>query len=156
MKTYDLNEEGVPTLQLVETTCGRILFNERVPREVGYINDVMTKKALRDMIGEVLKISGTSRTAQFLDDIKELGYDMAFKGGLSFNLDDIIIPKEKGELVLKAENEVKHLFNVFDKSLNVDSSNETLNKKRKELVVLNDKEYKQINEHYKHHQLNYL
>jgi len=117
VKTYDLNEEGVPTLQLVETTCGRILFNERVPREVGYINDVMTKKALRDMIGEVLKISGTSRTAQFLDDIKELGYDMAFKGGLSFNLDDIIIPKEKVELVIKAEKEVKDVMMNYNMGL---------------------------------------
>ncbi len=117
VKTYDLNEEGVPTLQLIDTTCGRVLFNERVPREVGFINDVMTKKALRDIIGEVLKISGTSRTAQFLDDIKELGYDMAFKGGLSFNLDDIIIPKEKEELVSKAENEVKDVMMNYNMGL---------------------------------------
>ena len=117
VKTYDLNEDGVPTLQLIDTTCGRVLFNERVPREVGFINDVMTKKALRDIIGEVLKISGTSRTAQFLDDIKELGYDMAFKGGLSFNLDDIIIPKEKEELVSKAENEVKDVMMNYNMGL---------------------------------------
>jgi DNA-directed RNA polymerase subunit beta' len=88
-----------------------------VPREVGYINDVMTKKALRDIIGEVLKISGTSRTAQFLDDIKELGYDMAFKGGLSFNLDDIIIPKEKVELVEKAEKDVKEVMMNYNMGL---------------------------------------
>ncbi|MEN9442289.1 MAG: DNA-directed polymerase subunit beta [Bacteroidota bacterium] len=117
VKTYDLNEEGVPTLQLLDTTCGRVLFNERVPREVGFINDVMTKKALRDIIGEVLKISGTSRTAQFLDDIKELGYDMAFKGGLSFNLDDIIIPNEKVELVAKAETEVKDVMMNYNMGL---------------------------------------
>jgi DNA-directed RNA polymerase subunit beta' len=117
VKTYDLNEQGEPEIQLIETTCGRVLFNERVPREVGFINDVMTKKALRDIIGEVLKISGTSRTAQFLDDIKELGYDMAFKGGLSFNLDDIIIPKEKEELVLKAENEVKDVMVNYNMGL---------------------------------------
>jgi DNA-directed RNA polymerase subunit beta' len=117
VKTYDLNEEGVPTLQIIETTCGRVLFNERVPREVGYINDVLTKKALRDIIGEVLKVSGTSRTAQFLDDIKELGYDMAFKGGLSFNLDDIIIPKEKVELVAKAEKEVKDVMMNYNMGL---------------------------------------
>jgi DNA-directed RNA polymerase subunit beta' len=65
-----LNENGQPELQLIDTTCGRVLFNEKVPREVGFINDVMTKKALRDIIGNVLKVSGTSRTAQFLDDIK--------------------------------------------------------------------------------------
>jgi DNA-directed RNA polymerase subunit beta' len=117
VKTFDLNEEGVPTLQLLDTTCGRVLFNERVPREVGFINDVMTKKALRDIIGEVLKISGTSRTAQFLDDIKELGYDMAFKGGLSFNLDDIIIPNEKVELVAKAETEVKDVMMNYNMGL---------------------------------------
>ena len=117
VKTYDLNDLGQPEIQLIETTCGRVLFNERVPREVGFINDVMTKKALRDIIGEVLKISGTSRTAQFLDDIKELGYDMAFKGGLSFNLDDIIIPKEKEELVSKADNEVKEVMMNYNMGL---------------------------------------
>jgi len=117
VKTYDLNDLGKPEIQLIETTCGRVLFNERVPREVGFINDVMTKKALRDIIGEVLKISGTSRTAQFLDDIKELGYDMAFKGGLSFNLDDIIIPKEKEELVSKADNEVKEVMMNYNMGL---------------------------------------
>ncbi|MFM2037235.1 MAG: hypothetical protein RL432_174 [Bacteroidota bacterium] len=106
VKTFDLNEQGVPVLKMIDTTCGRVLFNEKVPREAGFINDVLTKKALRDIIGEVLKVSGTSRTAQFLDDIKNLGYSMAFKGGLSFNLDNIIIPKQKAELVAKAEAEV--------------------------------------------------
>ncbi|MFM7386685.1 MAG: DNA-directed RNA polymerase subunit beta', partial [Bacteroidota bacterium] len=106
VKTYDLDEQGIPALKLIETTCGRVLFNEKVPREAGFVNDVLTKKALRDIIGEVLKVSGTSRTAQFLDDIKNLGYSMAFKGGLSFNLDNIIIPKQKAELVAKAEAEV--------------------------------------------------
>ena len=117
MKTYDLNQDGVPELRILETTCGRVLFNENVPREAGYINDVLTKKALRDIIGEVLKISGTSRTAKFLDDIKELGYEMAFRGGLSFNLDDIIIPKQKEELVLKAENEVKDVMMNYNMGL---------------------------------------
>ena len=117
VKTYDLNEEGVPTLMMVETTCGRVLFNEHVPREVGFVNEVLTKKALRDIIGNVLKISGTARTAQFLDDIKELGYHMAFKGGLSFNLDDIIIPKEKQILVEKAENEVKDVMMNYNMGL---------------------------------------
>jgi len=106
VKTYDLNDQGASVLKMIETTCGRVLFNEKVPREAGYINEVLTKKALRDIIGEVLKVSGTSRTAQFLDDIKSLGYSMAFKGGLSFNLDNIIVPKQKAELVAKAEAEV--------------------------------------------------
>jgi len=117
VKSYDLNAAGEPELMMIETTCGRVLFNERVPREAGFINDVMTKKALRDIIGHVLKVSGTARTAQFLDDIKELGYDMAFKRGLSFNLDDIIIPKEKEELVQKAELEVKDVMVNYNMGL---------------------------------------
>lgn len=117
VKSYDLNANGEPELMMIDTTCGRVLFNERVPREAGFINDVMTKKALRDIIGHVLKVSGTARTAQFLDDIKELGYDMAFRGGLSFNLDDIIIPKEKEELVEKAEVEVKDVMMNYNMGL---------------------------------------
>jgi DNA-directed RNA polymerase subunit beta' len=117
VKTYDLNQDGIPELRILETTCGRVLFNENVPREAGYINDILTKKALRDIIGEVLKISGTSRTAKFLDDIKELGYEMAFRGGLSFNLDDIIIPKQKEELVSKAENDVKDVMMNYNMGL---------------------------------------
>jgi DNA-directed RNA polymerase subunit beta' len=117
VKSYDLDENGVPTLMMIDTTCGRVLFNENVPREVGFVNDVLTKKALRDIIGNVLKVSGTARTAQFLDDIKELGYHMAFKGGLSFNLDDIIIPKEKEVLVTKAENEVKDVMMNYNMGL---------------------------------------
>jgi DNA-directed RNA polymerase subunit beta' len=117
VRSYDLNENGEPELMMIETTCGRVLFNERVPREVGFINDVLTKKALRDIIGNVLKVSGTSKTAKFLDDIKELGYDMAFKGGLSFNLDDIIIPKEKIELVKKAEGDVIEVMMNYNMGL---------------------------------------
>jgi len=117
VKTYDLDENGVPTLQMIDTTCGRTLFNQHVPREVGFVNDVLTKKALRDIIGNVLKVSGTARTAQFLDDIKELGYYMAFKGGLSFNLDDIIIPSEKAVLVGKAEADVLEVMNNYNMGL---------------------------------------
>ncbi len=84
---------------MVKTTAGRILVNQLVPEEVGYINEILTKKSLRDIIGKVLKVSGVARTAQFLDDIKHLGYTMAFKGGLSFNLGDVIIPEEKAKLV---------------------------------------------------------
>ena len=117
VKTYDLDENGVPTLMMIDTTCGRTLFNQHVPREVGFVNDVLTKKALRDIIGNVLKVSGTARTAQFLDDIKELGYHMAFKGGLSFNLDDIIIPNEKAVLVGKAEADVLEVMNNYNMGL---------------------------------------
>jgi len=117
VKSYDLNSNGEPELMMIETTCGRVLFNEAVPREVGFINEVLTKKALRDIIGKVLKISGTSRTAQFLDDIKEMGFHMAFKGGLSFNLDDIIIPKQKVELVEKAEAEANEVLMNYNMGL---------------------------------------
>jgi len=117
VKTTDLNENDEIITRLIETTCGRVIFNEHVPNEAGYINDVMTKKALRDMIGGVLKACGTARTVAFLDDIKELGYDMAFKGGLSFNLDDIIIPAEKETLVAKAEVEVKDVMSNYNMGL---------------------------------------
>ena len=117
VKSYDLDASGLPALMMIETTCGRVLFNEQVPREVGFINDILTKKALRDIIGRVLKVSGTARTAQFLDDIKELGYNMAFKGGLSFNLDDIIIPAEKSVLVSKAEADVLEVMSNYNVGL---------------------------------------
>ena len=80
---------------MIETTCGRVLFNQMVPEEVGYINELLTKKSLRDIIGRVLKVCGMAATAKFLDDIKSLGFYMAFKGGLSFNLSDVIVPDEK-------------------------------------------------------------
>jgi len=92
--------------QMVETTAGRVLFNNLVPKEVGYLNQVLTKKALRDIIGTVIKTVGMARAAKFLDDIKQVGYYMAFKGGLSFNLNDVIIPDEKEVLVNKAMEEV--------------------------------------------------
>ena len=82
--------------QIIETTTGRILFNELVPKEVGYINELLTKKSLRDIITKIIKISGVPKTAKFLDDIKDLGYYMAFKGGLSFNLVRCCYSKRKG------------------------------------------------------------
>ncbi|MBR2478190.1 MAG: DNA-directed RNA polymerase subunit beta' [Bacteroidales bacterium] len=95
--------------QMVKTTAGRILVNQLVPVEVGYINEILTKKSLRDIIGNVLKASGVARTAQFLDDIKHLGYTMAFKGGLSFNLGDVIIPEEKAKLVSDGYAQVENI-----------------------------------------------
>ncbi len=102
---------------MIETTTGRVLFNNHVPLEVGYINQVLTKKALRDIIGEVLKVVGMARCAKFLDDIKELGFYMAFKGGLSFNLNDVIIPPEKEILVAKATEEVKVVLENYGMGL---------------------------------------
>ncbi len=99
------------------TTVGRVLFNQVVPPEVGYINELLTKKSLRDIIGTVVKVCGVARTAQFLDDIKSIGYTMAFKGGLSFNLADVIIPKEKAELVETGYNEVENIQQSFNSGL---------------------------------------
>lgn len=114
VKAYDLNTNGELELMTIETTVGRILFNEFVPKEVGYINDILTKKALRDIIGNVQKVCGTPRTAAFLDDIKNLGYRMAFEGGLSFNLADVIIPVEKQKLVDEGYAEVEEVMNNYN------------------------------------------
>ncbi len=109
-----VKENGVITDKLIETTVGRVLFNKVVPTEYGYLNQLLTKKALRDIIGDILKISGTARTAQFLDDIKDLGFTMAFKGGLSFNLGDLVVPAIKTELISKAEDEVIEIKNNYN------------------------------------------
>jgi DNA-directed RNA polymerase subunit beta' len=100
--------------KLVETTVGRVVFNECVPDEVGYINELLTKKSLRDIIGTVLKKTGTAMTASFLDDIKDLGYKMAFKGGLSFNLDDVIVPQEKQEYVDEGYMQVDEVMSNYN------------------------------------------
>ena len=100
----DLNENGLPIRHLVETSVGRVIVNEVIPAEVGFINTVISKKSLRDIITRVIKAVGMSRACDFLDGIKNLGYLKAYEGGLSFNLDDIIIPAEKAEIV-KAGNE---------------------------------------------------
>ncbi|MCB9169897.1 MAG: DNA-directed RNA polymerase subunit beta' [Flavobacteriales bacterium] len=103
--------------QMIETTCGRVLFNEVVPDECGYINEVLTKKALRDIIGMVLKMAGTAKAAKFLDDIKELGFMSAFRGGLSFNLDDVVVPDEKEKLVKAAQREVDEVTSNYNMGL---------------------------------------
>ncbi len=103
-----------PYGKIIETTVGRIIFNQSVPVEVGYINTLLTKKALRDIIGNVLKICGTARTAEFLDDIKELGFRMAFKGGLSFNLNDVIIPEDKQRMVDDGYKQVEEVLDNYE------------------------------------------
>ncbi|MAO32361.1 MAG: DNA-directed RNA polymerase subunit beta' [Crocinitomicaceae bacterium] len=117
VKVKDLDENNEFVTKLIETTCGRVIFSQYVPEEAGFINTDLTKKALRDIIGHVLKLSGTSTTAKFLDDIKTLGYNMAFKGGLSFNLDDVIIPLEKDKLVNKADTDVKEVMANYNMGL---------------------------------------
>jgi len=101
------NEAGELETKLIDTVAGRILFNQTVPEEVGFINELLTKKKLQQIIAHIFKIAGGARTAQFLDDIKELGFRMAFKGGLSIGLADVKIPDTKAPLVQKAVEEVK-------------------------------------------------
>ncbi len=107
-------ENDVWVEKLIETTVGRVLFNQVVPQEYGYINELLTKKSLRDIIGDILKKTGTAKTAKFLDDIKDLGYQMAFKGGLSFNLGDVIVPEVKEVLIKKADDEVLDVMNNYN------------------------------------------
>ena len=98
----------------IETTVGRVLFNQVVPEEYGYINQLLTKKSLRDIIGQILKKTGTAKTARFLDDIKDLGFRMAFQGGLSFNLDDVIVPEIKETLISNAREEVEEVLGNYN------------------------------------------
>ena len=112
--------------ELVETTPGRIIVNQLAPIEVPYINEVLGKKSLRKIISNVIKYTGVARTAQFLDDIKNLGYTMAFKGGLSFNLGDVIIPEEKQELINNGYNTVEDIKANF--AMGFITNNERYNK----------------------------
>ncbi len=110
----DIDSDGKPIKHMVEkTSVGRILFNQYVPNEIGYVNEIISKKSLRGIISRVIKSCGIPRSAQFLDDIKNLGYRMAFKGGLSFNLGDIIIPAEKEEYVNEGYREVEEVMNNY-------------------------------------------
>jgi DNA-directed RNA polymerase subunit beta' len=109
-----IKEDGKLISSMIETTVGRVLFNEVVPHSAGYINELLTKKSLREIIGNVLKDTGIAETARFLDDIKDLGFRMAFKGGLSFNLNDVIIPLEKETFVQKANEQVEEVMNNYN------------------------------------------
>lgn len=106
--------DGNIVSKVIDTTVGRVLFNQMVPEEVGYINELLTKKSLRDIIGDVVKNTGMARAAQFLDEIKELGFQMAFRGGLSFNLQDLNIPAEKVTLIDQASKEVEEVMNNYN------------------------------------------
>jgi DNA-directed RNA polymerase subunit beta' len=104
-------EDGKPVKKLLkDTSVGRVLFNQFVPKEIGYVNEIISKKSLRGIISSVIKACGVTRSAQFLDDIKNLGYKMAFRGGLSFNLGDVIIPKEKAEYVAEGHAQVEEVM----------------------------------------------
>ncbi len=117
VRIKDFNEEGNLVPQIVETTVGRVLFNEVVPEEAGYINTLLTKRALRDIIGVVLEKTDVPTTGDFLDRIKDLGYKFAFEGGLSFSLGDIIIPKEKQSMIENANEQVNHIMDNYNMGL---------------------------------------
>ncbi len=109
----DLDENGNIVKKMLETSVGRVIVNEIIPEEVGYFNDIISKKTLRGIISDVIKTVGVARACEFLDGIKNLGYKMAYEGGLSFNLGDIIIPKEKEELVRRGNEEVERITNDY-------------------------------------------
>ncbi len=117
VRTKDFNEEGELVTKIIETTTGRVLFNEKVPEQAGYINEVLTKKSLRDIIGGILKVTSVPETAAFLDEIKTLGYNFAFRGGLSFSLGDIIIPKEKHTMIADANSQVDNIVANYNMGL---------------------------------------
>ena len=111
----DVDENGnIVDKMMHDTSVGRVIVNEIVPAEAGYINTIISKKSLRDIISHVIKVCGVAKAADFLDGIKNLGYYMAFKGGLSFNLGDIIIPEEKEALVQKGYDEVEQVINNYN------------------------------------------
>ena len=117
VRVKDLNDSGQLETKLIETTVGRVLFNEVVPEKAGYINKVLNKKALRGIIGNILKKTSVPETSEFLDKIKDMGFSFAFKGGLSFSLGDIIIPDEKNTMVDSANKEVDAIVANYNMGL---------------------------------------
>jgi DNA-directed RNA polymerase subunit beta' len=103
--------------KLIETTVGRVIFNQYVPAEVGFVNTLLTKKNLREIIGDIIQITNVPKTAKFLDDIKQLGFRTAFQGGLSFNINDLIIPDVKEELLENAKTEVDEVWDSYNMGL---------------------------------------
>ena len=114
VRAKDLNKEGVSETMIIETTVGRVLFNEVVPEEAGFINEVLTKRSLRDIIGNILKVTDVPTTGKFLDSIKNMGFKFAFQGGLSFSLGDIIIPKEKQGMIDEANKQVDSIMASYN------------------------------------------
>ncbi len=110
-------EDGLLENKLIETTVGRVLFNQHVPVEVGFVNALLTKKNLREIIGDIINITNVPKTAKFLDDIKTLGFRTAFQGGLSFSINDLIIPDIKEELLNNAKGEVDEVWDSYNMGL---------------------------------------
>ena len=117
IRAKDFNEDGELVYKIIETTVGRVLFNEVVPEAAGYFNVVLTKKNLREIIGDILKVTSVPETADFLDKIKSMGYGFAFKGGLSFSLGDIIIPPEKQDMIEEANVQVDGVIGNYNMGL---------------------------------------
>uniref|UniRef100_UPI00356929AA DNA-directed RNA polymerase subunit beta' n=1 Tax=Muriicola sp. TaxID=2020856 RepID=UPI00356929AA len=117
VRAKDFNDKGELVNQIIETTVGRVLFNMVVPEEAGYVNEVLNKKSLRDIIGKILSVTDVPTTAEFLDKIKTMGYEFAFKGGLSFSLGDIIIPQEKHEMIADANQQVDGIMMNYNMGL---------------------------------------
>ncbi len=113
----DVREGGKLVKKMIETTVGRVMFNQHVPAEVGYVNALLTKKSLREIIGDIVKLTNVPKTAKFLDDIKQLGFRMAFRGGLSFNVNDLIIPEVRNELLDQAKVEVDEVWENYNMGL---------------------------------------
>src|SRR6188472_2407041 len=112
-----VRENGEIVTKMIETTVGRVIFNQFVPKEVGYINALLTKKNLREIIGDIINITNVPKTAKFLDDIKQLGFRTAFQGGLSFSINDLIIPEVKQELLDNAKGEVDEVWDNYNMGL---------------------------------------
>jgi len=111
------NQDGLLEHKLIETTVGRVIFNQHVPAEVGFVNALLTKKNLREIIGDIIEITNIPKTAKFLDDIKTLGFRSAFQGGLSFSINDLIIPDIKEELLQNAKGEVDEVWDNYNMGL---------------------------------------
>ncbi len=112
---------GIISRQLLETVAGRVIFNEVMPEEVGFVDELLTKKKLQTIISDVFKAAGLAKTAKFLDDIKEIGFQMAYKGGLSMGLGDVKVPAEKEKLVATAQGEVDAVWNNYMMGLITDN-----------------------------------
>jgi len=110
----DVDEKGFPLRHMVETSVGRVIVNEIIPQEVGFFNGIISKKSLRDIIARVIKTVNMARACEFLDGIKNLGYRKSYEGGLSFNLDDIIIPVEKKEIVQRGNDEIDQITSNYN------------------------------------------
>jgi DNA-directed RNA polymerase subunit beta' len=117
VKTGVRTDAGEVEIKLLETTVGRVIFNQFVPKKVGFINTLLTKKNLREIIGNIIKYTDVPTTAKFLDDIKQLGFRSAFQGGLSFNINDLIIPKVKEDMINSASDEVQEVWGNYNMGL---------------------------------------